>query len=182
MRRFLVAVACALLAPASAAAGLAVGSASGRDGWVVEVSLEARGPGPVELSLHPLRPAPLTDSHAWLQHELVITNASRRQITFADTRTARLLGGRLLVAEEGCGYGLRPLEPACLLYLDIPALDGGESLSRTFTLWKGLRGLEPMAPGTYVFSKVLRFDFGRAAPGLREGRRAIVRLIYRVQA
>ena len=89
---------------------------------------------------------------------------------------------RLLVSEEGCGYSLRPFEPACLLYLDISPLEPGESRSRTVTLWKGLGGLQPLAAGTYVFKKTVRFQFGRAAPGPRHGHRGVLELTYRVEA
>jgi hypothetical protein len=176
-----LAVAAALSAPSSASAELAIGSLSADDGWVVTVALEARGLGPIDVSLGPLRPAAPSDSHPWLDHELVIINKGHRTVTFADTRTVRIFP-RLLVAEEGCGYSLRPLEPACLLYLDIPSLAPGESRSRTVTLWKGLPGMKPLAAGTYVFKKTVRFQFGRVAPGPSHGRRGIVELSYKVEA
>jgi hypothetical protein len=176
-----LAAALALMAPLPASAEPAEGARSAREGWVVSVALRAGGLGPVEVAVGPLRPAPPNNSYPWLEHELVITNTADRPITFADTRTVRILDG-LLVAEEGCGYALRPLEPACLLYLDIPSLPPGDSRSRTVTLWKGLPGLQALEPGTYVFRKVLRFAFGRAAPGPGTGARAVVRLVYRVEA
>ena len=75
---------------------------------------------------------------------------------------------------------MRPFEPACLLYQDISPLEPGESRSRTLTLWKGLRGLQPLA--TYVFKRTVRFQFGRAAPGPGHGHRGVLELTYRVEA
>jgi hypothetical protein len=102
-------------------------------------------------------------------------------LILADMRAVRIFS-RLLVAEEGCGYSLAPLEPACLLYLDISPLDPGESRSRTVTLWKGLPGLKPLAAGTYPFERRIRFRFGRAAPGPGHGRGGALELTYRVEA
>jgi hypothetical protein len=180
--KLLVALAAAaLVVPASASAELAIGTRSAGDSRVVTASVEARGLGPLDVSIGPLRPAAPSDSHPWLEHELGFTNTGRRNLTFADTRTVRIFP-RLLVAEEGCGYSLRPLEPACLLYLDIPSLEPGESRSRTVTLWKGLPGLKPLVAGTDVFEKPVRFLFGRAAPGPGHGIRGVVELTYKVEA
>jgi hypothetical protein len=181
VKLLLALVAAALVVPAPASAGLAIGSRSAGEGWVVTVSLEARGTGPLGVSAGPLRPGSPSESHPWLQHELVLTNRSLRTLTFADTRAVRIFA-RLLVAEEGCAYILRPLEPACVLYLDIPSLEPGESRSRIVTLWKGLPGLKPLAAGTYVFKKKIRFQFGTAAPGPGHGHRAALDLTYRVEA
>jgi hypothetical protein len=189
--RFLLALAtAALIAPASASAELAIGSRSAEEGWIVTVAFQASGLGPVDVGVGPLIPAvgvgplipaPANNSHPWLQHGFVITNTASRAITFADTRTVQFLPG-LLVADQGCGYALRPLELACLLYLDIPSLDPGDSECRPITLWKGIPGMKPLEPGTYVFRKVLRFRFGRSAPGPHGGHRAVVKLVYRVEA
>jgi hypothetical protein len=181
VKLLLALAAAALVVPAPASAELAIGSRSGGDGWVVTVFLEAWGTGPLGVSVGPLRPGSPSESHPWLQHELVLTNRSQRTLTFADTRAVRILS-RLLVAEAGCGYSLRPLEPACLLFLDIPSLEPGEPRSRTVTLWKGLPGLKPLAAGTYVFKKKIRFQFGRAAPGPGHGHLAALELTYRVEA
>jgi hypothetical protein len=175
-----VGVLLALAAPRMAAAELALGSSSVDDGWVVRVSLEAPSLGPVEVSLTQPRPAPVNEARSWLEHELVLRNGGPRAITFADTRVARLLP-RLLAADEGCGYGFPPLESACLTYLDIPTLDPGESDRRTITLWKGLPGMKPLVPGTYVFRKVVHFQATRKPPAAGEGRRAVLRIVYRVQ-
>jgi hypothetical protein len=181
VRLLLALAAAALLGPAPAAAELAIGSRSGGDGWVVTVSLESRGLGPLDVSVGPLRPASPSESHPWLQHELVLANRSHRTLIFADMRAVQIFS-RLLIAEEGCGFSLGPLEPACVLYLDVPSLDPGESRRRTVTLWKGLPGLKPLAAGTYVFERKIRFRFGRAAPGPGHGRRGAVELTYRVEA
>jgi hypothetical protein len=176
-----IAIVAALLAPSSGSAELAIGSRSAGGGWVVTVALETRGLGQLDVSVGPLRPAAPSRSRSWLEHELAFANRGHRTLTFADTRTVRILDS-LLVAEEGCGYSLRPLEPTCLLYLDIPSLRPGESRTRTVTLWKGLRGLKPLAAGTYVFKKTVRFQFGRAAPGPGHGHRGVIELTYKVEA
>lgn len=182
MRPFLtIAIVAALLAPSSASAELAIGARSADDGWVVTVALEARGFGPLGVSVGPLRPAAPSGSHPWLEHELAFTNRSDRILTFGDTPTVHFFP-RLLVGEEGCGYSLRPFEPACLLYLDIAPLAPRESRSRPVTLWKGLGGLKPLAAGIYGFKKTVRFQFGRAGPGPGHGHRGVLELTYRVEA
>jgi hypothetical protein len=178
----------ALTACPSASAELAVGSRSAGEGWVVRVSVEPSGQGPIAVSVGAIGRAPVTDAHAWLQHDLVLENRGDRPVSFADTRTGAFLGPRgrrvLLAADQGCGYGIseRRIELACLLYLDLLTLEPHEAVPRTVTLWKGLRGMKPLEPGTYVFRKKLRFRVGRVPPPVGTGRTAILRIVYRVGA
>ena len=135
-----------------------------------------------------MRRAPTNDSHAWLQHDLVFINTSDRPVTFADSRRGALLGPHgnplLLAADQGCGYAPhgRRLELACLMYLDIPTVEPHSALTRTVTLWKGLRGMEPLEPGTYVFRKEVRFQVGQKPPAEGAGRTATLRIVYQVDA
>lgn len=178
----------ALTACPSASAELALGSRSAGDGWVLGVSVEPSALGPIGVSVGAIRKAPVTDARAWLQHDLVLENRGGRPVTFADTRTGAFLGpdGRrvLLAADQGCGYGIneRRIELACLLYLDLLTLEPREAVTRTVTLWKGLRGVKPLEPGTYVFRKKVRFRSGRMPPSAGTGRTAILRIVYRVDA
>jgi hypothetical protein len=156
------------------------------DGWTVEVSFESSDLGPITVSVGPMRRVRPNDSRAWVEHDLVFTNRGDRPVTFADSRTAKWLGpGRepvLLAADQGCGYTLyaRRIELACLTYLDIPTLKPHRARTRTVTLWKGLRGMEPLEPGTYVFRKKVRFQVGKRPPAESAGRTATLRLVYRV--
>jgi hypothetical protein len=155
------------------------------DGWTVEVSFESSDLGPITVSVGPIRRVGPNDSRAWVQHDLVFANTGDRPVTFADSRTgARLPRGhaRLLAADHGCGYALHEgrIEFACLMYLDIPTVGPYSALTRTVTLWKGLRGMEPLRAGTYVFRKTLRFKAGHNPPAEGAGRTATLRLVYRV--
>jgi hypothetical protein len=176
----------ALAACPPAFARVAVGSRSAEPGWTVTVSVEPSDLGPIRLSVSNTRTAPVTDAHGWLEHDLVFDNTGDRPITFADTRTAALLGppGRrmLLASDSGCGYSLHPLGPACLAYLDLLTVKPHRSATRTVTLFKGLRGLAPLEPGRYVFRKTVRFAVGLQPPPPGAGRDFTVRLVYRIEA
>jgi hypothetical protein len=153
------------------------------DGWNVQVSVEPHTIGPLALAVGSPRAAPVSDSRPWIQHTVEFHNRGDRLVRFHDTRTSGFLrrAGRpvLLVADEGCGYGKprkKPVEPgACLLYLDEFMVRPGATVRRTMTLFKDLRGMEPVAPGTYVWDKVIRFRLGSPnAPA----RTATIRLTY----
>ena len=176
MRRALAVVTLAALAAAPAAlAEPAAGTRSAGDGWIVHVSVEPPGLGPIVASVGRMRPAAENDAHAWLQHDLVLENIGERPVRLADTRKAALLGppGRplLLAAHEGCGYAVQPLAPVCLLYLRLLTVEPRGSVASTITLFKGLRGMKPLTPGTYVFRTTIRFQAGREFP---------FRLVYRL--
>jgi hypothetical protein len=136
------------------------------DGWGVSVSVEPKEVGQLEISLGDLHLAPANDAHPWLQHELVVTNNGESKITFEDTRTSVFLPGKshpmLLLADEGCGYGIpepgAPVEAgACHNNLDAPTLAPGETLKREITLTSGLEGMDPLEAGAYVFERRLEF-------------------------
>lgn len=158
------------------------------DGWIVEVSVEPSDLGPVVVSVGPTRPRGPHESRAWVEHDLVFENTGNRPVTFADSRTAKRLGPRrkplLLVADQGCGYSLYEgrIELVCLTYLDIPTVKPHGVLKRTVTLWKGLRGMGRLEPGTYVFRKKVHFQLGEKPPTRGAGRTATLRIVYQVDA
>jgi hypothetical protein len=153
------------------------------DGWTIRVFVEPGRVGPIELAVGPFRSAPESDSHPWIQHDVSFLNGGDRIVRFEDTRTSVFLrrAGEpvLLVADEGCGYGKprrKPVEPgACLLYLDAFTVRPGSTVRRTITLFKELRGMEPLAAGTYRWHKVIRFRVGGADAPVRT---ATIRLTY----
>lgn len=170
---------CYLLAPARAF-----------DGWTVDVRVEPSAVGPIRFSIARVRRARPSDARPWIRHELVFDNRGERTITFADTRRSTMIGPperrALLAADEGCGYGLAtprsPIEPgACARYLDILTLRPSASRDRTVTLFKGLRGLDRLAPGTYVFRKPIRFRAGRGTASEGTGTAAVVRIVYELE-
>jgi hypothetical protein len=162
------------------------------DGPTVKVSVERSNLWPIVVSVRPARPAPRNDARPWVQHELVFENTGDRAVRFADTRTSAFIGPsghrrRLLAADEGCGYGLEtrtsPIEArVCLLYLDAFEVKPHASVSRTATLFKGLRGMEPLTAGTYIFERVIRFRVGHEIPDEGTGRTAVLRLVYEIEA
>ncbi|MCA1703512.1 MAG: hypothetical protein LC808_09745 [Actinobacteria bacterium] len=139
--------------------------------WAIAVSLSASRMGPLAITTTAVRRAPEMSSRPWIEHDIRIENVSSRRILLGDTRTsayARSPHDRSLVgADEGCGYGLASGSDeidvgVCAAYLDAPTLDV-ERIERTVTLFKGLLGMEPLQPGTYVFHKRLRFKVGKRA-------------------
>jgi hypothetical protein len=153
------------------------------DGWTVEVSIAPGTVGPIALDVGRVRTAGSSFSHPWIQHAVEFHNQGNRPVFFRDTRGSLFLegaGGRaLLAADEGCGYerrGKKPVRPgACLLYLDAFDIRPGSTARRTVTLFKELRGMEPLAPGRYLWDKVIRFSVG--SPDARV-RTATIRLTY----
>jgi hypothetical protein len=165
----------------------AEGSRSAGDGWSVRVSVEPSDLGPISVSVGPLRPA-TGWGRQWLEHELVLTNTGNRRVTLADTWTVDKLGPRgrpmLLAEADGrCGYrAVRPLRAACILPLIFVDIQPGRSVTRVTTLWKGVRRMAPLEPGTYVFRQPLRFRLGKYPPAPGEGRTGAIELVYRVDA
>lgn len=155
------------------------------DGHAVRVSVQPDTVGPIELDVGPLRSAPESDSHPWIQHEVRFLNGGDRIVSFDDTRTSVFLrrAGEpmLLVADEGCGYGKprkKPVEPGvCAEYLDVLELRPGSADARTITLFKDLRGMGELTAGSYTWDRVIRFRVGGAHAPVR---RATIRLTYEV--
>jgi hypothetical protein len=168
--------------------GLAAVRARGFDGWTVRVSVEPSVVGPIVLSVGPVRRAARNNAHQWIQHDLVFENSGDRAVRFADTRTSAFIGHRMLIAaDEGCGYARASRKSAieagvCLLYLDAFRVRPHRSVSRPITLFKGLRGMKPLASGTYVFEKLLRFQLGTSTPEEGSGRIVPVRLLYEIES
>ena len=164
-------------------------SARAIDGWQIKVSARPSIVSPIVLSVGPPRAAPQNDAHPWVQHELVLENSGNRLLQFADTDSSAFIGApgtkRLLAADEGCGYSPQtatsPLEAGvCLASLDVFAIKPHARVSRTIALFKGLRGMEPLTPGTYTFKRVIRFRVGHKAPAAHYGRGFIVSIRYRM--
>jgi hypothetical protein len=161
------------------------------DGPAVKVSVERSNLWPIVVSVGPARAAPRNEARPWVQHELVFENTGDRPVRFADTRTSAFIGPSghrmLLAADEGCGYGSetrtsRIEAGACLLYLDAFAVKPHASVSRTVTLFKELRGMEPLTAGTYIFERAIRFRLGHEIPAEGTGRTAVLRLVYEIEA
>ena len=157
-------------------------------GWRITVSVEPTRVGPLAVSVQTVRPAPVNDAHPWVQHELVLENRSSRPLQFADTRRSAFLSRRhpvLIAGDEGCGYATgipSDFELVCTLNLDAFAIDGHGSVSRTITLFKEVPGLLSLSPGRYVFRKPIRFQLGSEIPELGQGRTAVLRIAYEIEA
>lgn len=119
-----------------------------------------------------------------MQHDLVFRNTSDEPVTFADTRGAKLLGHppRLVAGDEGCGWARVTPESgvtgACLMYLDPFTVRAHATVTRTVTLYKELPGMRRLLPGTYVFSRPVRFRVGTAMPEQGEGTSVVLKLRY----
>jgi hypothetical protein len=150
----------------------------------VRVSVEPSDLGPLVVSVGPTRRLG-PNSRAWAEHDLVFTNEGNRPVTFAPSGPGRQLDPRgrprLLVSNEACAYVDRRMNLACLMYLDIPTVKAHSALTRTVRLWKGLRGMAPLEPGTYVFPMEVRF-IGQKSPAEGAERTAAFRIVYQVEA
>lgn len=153
--------------------------------WTVDVSLNRTRIGPLRLTTAPARRAPASSSHPWIQHDVRITNLSERKVRLGDTRTSKYLEGpverALLGADEGCGYGFSEGQEGidvgvCALYLDIPTLRPGRSITRTITLYKDLDGMQPLEAGTYTFPKKVKFKVGH-----RQQRTRPLKAVYDIE-
>lgn len=161
------------------------------DGWTIRVSVEPSIVAPIVVSVRPARPATRNDARPWVRHELVFENRGDRPIQFADTETSAFIGPsghrrRLLAADESCGYGYEtpksPIEArVCLALINAFAVKPHASVSRTLTLFKGLRGMERLAPGTYAYKRLIRFRLGREIPPPGTGRTAVLKVVYEVE-
>jgi hypothetical protein len=159
--------------------------------WRVRVTVRPSRLGPIAFAAKNLAPTKRTNSHPWIEHDLVFRNTGDRPVTFDDTRSSTFIGkaghARLLAADEGCGYALNyPGAPAtagsCAAYLDLLTVKPHTSAKRSVTVFEGLRGMDPLVAGTYVFRRPVRFQFGGQLPSDGEGRSGVVRLVYEVES
>lgn len=155
-------------AASTASVGPSVSSGPGGpsfDGWIVAVSVTPSEFGPLKISVGDITAAPSTDSKGWLQHDITLENTGSRTLAFGDTRTSVFLGPpprSLIAADTGCGYAASsktaPVKAGvCRAYLDAITLEPGQSVTRQISLWKELNGMPELMPGTYTFTKVLRY-------------------------
>jgi hypothetical protein len=156
--------------------------------WRIRVAVRPSRLGPIVVAARDLVRAKPTSFHPWIQHDLVFRNTGNRPVTFADTRSSKLIGeaahNRLLVADQGCGYSRdRPQAAvragACLAYLDLLTVEPHASAERSITLFKGLPGMDRLVAGTYVFRRLVRFQAGSRQPG-EGGRLGVVRVVYEI--
>jgi hypothetical protein len=153
--------------------------------WTVGVSVEPTDVGPITVSVGLTRSAPKSEAGVWIRHDLVLENRGSRPITFADTELSTFLGQRVLIAaDQGCGYrytGRSPVEAGvCRASLDVFVVEPNSSVRRTISLFQDLRGMAPLASGTYVFEKPIRFGVGRRIPEDGAGRAAVLRIAYEI--
>lgn len=135
------------------------------DGWVVAVSVTPPEFGPLRISVGDITALPRSDSNGWLQHDFVLENTGSRILSFDDTRRSVFLGPpprSLIAGDTGCGYvapsKTAPVKAgACRGYLDAITLEPGKSETRQISLWKELNGMPALSPGTYSFTKILRY-------------------------
>jgi hypothetical protein len=147
----------------AATAGAQAPAARTIDGWRIEVSVVPTRFASIAVTTSPPRRAKPNDARPWVQHDLTFSNRGTKVVRFEDTRRSTFLRDRrLLAADRGCGYGKLRHAPwteagVCLLYLDAMTVRPGGSHVRDVTLFRGLRGMEPLRAGRYVFAKTMRF-------------------------
>lgn len=143
--------------------------------------------GPIVFAAKNIARATRTDSDPWIEHDLVFRNTGDRPITLADTRSSKFIGEaghwRLLAADQGCGYALdspraRAEAGACNGNVDLVTVRPRASAKRSITLFRGLRGMDRLIAGTYVFRRPVRLRTGRG----QAWRAGVLRLAYVVEA
>jgi hypothetical protein len=159
--------------------------------WRIQGTVKPSRLGPIVFAAKNLARTKRTNSHPWIEHDLVFRNTGDRPLTFDDTRSSTFIGEagqeRLLAADEGCGYALNyPGAPAkagaCQAYLDVLTVKPHTSAKRSIRLAWGLPGTDPLVAGAYVFRRPVRFQLGTRPPSDGEGRSGVVRLVYGVEA
>jgi hypothetical protein len=170
--------------------GRAVAEALTVGHWRVQVTVRPSRLGPIAFAAKNLARAKRTDSHPWVQHDLVFRNTGDQPVTLDDTRSSTFIGeaghDRLLAADEGCGYSLNyPGAPAtagaCFADLRVATVKPHTSAKQSVTLFKGLRGMDPLVAGTYVFRHPVGLQFGVRPPSDEEGRSGVAKLVYQVE-
>jgi hypothetical protein len=144
------------------------GVTAGLGPWSISVSVTPTAVGPIAVRVANVRIAGPRDERR-LRADLRFRNGAKRRATFTDhfRHSAFATGGtndQLLVADEGCGYGVDdpgdPVEPGfCFLYLDALELKPGRSGVRALTAYQGLAGMTPLGPGHYEFERRVKFRF-----------------------
>lgn len=158
------------------------GPEAARTEWTAQVSVEPPEVGPLKVSAGEVsKPRGARPGGSMIHHELIYENAGERKISFKNQRSSRFVdeGTGLLVADDGCGYGIdapgSPIEAGlCHANLDLIELEPGETESRGVSLSRGLRGMDELTPGEYVFEHPVSFDVGG------EEHSAVLRLKYEV--
>lgn len=160
------------------------------DGWRVGVSVDRVSLGPITVSVGPVEAAPGTGARPWVQHEVLFENSGDDPVQFVQMDTSAFIGPRdprrLLAADETCGYTVdSPTSPvkagACRAVVITFELEPHGSARRTITLFKGLRGMGRLIPGTYVFTKHVRFAVGGEIPAPSGPPTATLRVTYRIE-
>jgi hypothetical protein len=143
--------------------------------WRIAASVEPREIGPLVFSVASLQ---TTRGGAgdlrppFLRGELGFRNAgdapvALKKIDHSAFSEDELAGDQLLLTEGQCGYAVlrARVEPgACTLALLPPTrIEADDSKTLPFALFKGLRGMEPLKPGTYEFTRRVSFTVGHSA-------------------
>lgn len=142
-----------------APAATRTGAPDGRSGSHVQVEVTASGYDGVTVTATPVE---RVSEQGWMEHDLVFENTDDAPATLSDFRSSQFLpseaDNRLLVADEGCGYGFpdgpsRAVAGVCdLVQADI-TLVPGERARRSVTLFRDLPGMKPVDPGRYELTK-----------------------------
>ncbi len=158
--------------------------------WRIRVTVKPSQLGQITATVKNLRRAKPTNSHPWIEHDLVLGNTGDQAITFANTRRSAFIGKQghrqILVADEGCGYAQdSPKAPVtagvCNASLPIPlTVNPHASAKVAISIFEGLPGMNPLVAGTYVFPQPMRFCPG--AGGQAKCHWAVLRLVYEVRA
>jgi hypothetical protein len=154
-------------------------------GWRVSVSVRPASRWPLAVSVGPIRPVRPNALGAWFEHDVVFANGGDRPVQFADIGFSGFLPPRrptLAAGDQRCVPERSSLGISCLLYIDPLKVAPHSSESRTILLFKDLRGLRPLAAGTYVLETPVRFEIGRRLPEEGSGRSAVLRIAYEVEA
>jgi hypothetical protein len=154
--------------------------------WTIQVSVQPTRVRQLTVSVGPARGAPRNEAHPWIQHGLVLENVGHRPLLLMGVRSPAAFIGpaghrrRLLATAGLCGYvpegSSSKLEIACRLVLDVTDLKPGAKHRGTVTLFKELRGMEPLVDGTFTFD--FRFRIGRPSRPEAKGRAVALKLVY----
>lgn len=161
-------------------------------GWNIRVSVEPSRVSQLVATVGSARAAPRNDmggfvARGWVTHDLALENVGRRILHLTGARSNVAFIGpaghrrRLLATGPICGYVPRQSGPglttACLAVLDATDLKPGASQVIPIALTKGLRGMEPLVAGTYVFGVRFRLR----APASGDANVVAFEIVYEIQ-
>ena len=162
--------------------------------WRFEADVEPRQVGPLVFSAASLqvgRSHKRPGGSPFIRGRLGFDNAGDapillKQIDYSAFSEDEVAGNQLLLAEGQCGYGKvgpgAPVEPGVCTLALLPPIRIAPMATQelSFALFTGLRGMAPLEPGKYRFTRRVRFTVGESTKtGAKRSVRSTIVMTFR---